>query len=119
MKRISLLLSILIITIFSFGQQYNTNKFRQLKQELPTPNVYRTAAGAPGHGYYQQKADYELEITLDDKWLHKAKKMTDYCFDNFYDDKSKMFYFTSDSDSQLITRKIETDDKVTETSWMM
>ena len=52
------------------------------------------------------------EITLDDKWLHKAKKMTDYCFDNFYDDKSKMFYFTSDSDSQLITRKIETDDNV-------
>ena len=67
MKRISLFLSILVITISSFGQNYNTNKFRQLKQELPTPNIYRTAAGAPGHGYYQQKADYDLNIRLDDE----------------------------------------------------
>lgn len=44
----------------------NHNKFRQLKQELPTPNLYRTAAGAPGHGYYQQQADYKMKITLDD-----------------------------------------------------
>ena len=66
MKKISLLLSLFIFSICSFGQQYNTNKFRQLKQELPTPNIYRTAAGAPGHGYYQQKANYDLNITLDD-----------------------------------------------------
>ncbi|MDY7396241.1 thioredoxin domain-containing protein [Aureibaculum sp. 2210JD6-5] len=52
------------------------------------------------------------EVTLDEKWLHNAKKMTDYCFDHFYDDKSQMFYFTSDNDPQLITRKIETDDNV-------
>lgn len=45
----------------------NTNKFRQLKQELATPNVYRTAAGAPGHEYYQQKADYVMDIELDDE----------------------------------------------------
>ncbi|MCB9235409.1 MAG: M1 family metallopeptidase [Bacteroidia bacterium] len=44
----------------------NTNKFRQLYMELPTPNVYRTASGAPGHGYYQQQADYNIEIELDD-----------------------------------------------------
>lgn len=50
-----------------FGQHnLNYNKFRQLKQELPTPNVYRTAAGTPGHEYYQQKADYEMKIELDD-----------------------------------------------------
>ena len=52
------------------------------------------------------------EVTLDDRWLHNAKKLTDYCFDNFYDDSSKMFFFTSDSDTELITRKIETDDNV-------
>ncbi len=52
------------------------------------------------------------EVTLDDRWLHNAKKMTDYCFDHFFDDTSKMFFFTSDQDQQLITRKIETDDNV-------
>ena len=45
---------------------YNHNKFKQLKEELATPNVYRTASGAPGHEYYQQKADYKMSITLDD-----------------------------------------------------
>ena len=65
--------NVLSILIFSFslvvfGQEnINTNKFRQLKQELPTPNVYRTAAGTPGHEYYQQQADYKMEIELDDK----------------------------------------------------
>jgi len=44
----------------------NTNKFRQLGQELPTPNVYRAASGAPGHLYWQQKADYVMNLELDD-----------------------------------------------------
>ena len=37
----------------------NYSKFKQLKEELPTPNSYRTATGAPGHEYYQQQADYK------------------------------------------------------------
>lgn len=41
-------------------------KFKQLYEELPTPNAYRTASGAPGHEYYQQRADYEMDIVLDD-----------------------------------------------------
>ena len=45
----------------------NISKFRQLKQELATPNSYRTASGAPGHEYYQQKADYKMDIILDDE----------------------------------------------------
>ena len=51
----------------SAQENLNTNKFRQLNQELPTPNVYRTASGAPGHEYYQQKADYEIDVELDEK----------------------------------------------------
>lgn len=47
--------------------QNDQNKFRQLQQELPTPNIYRTASGAPGHGYYQQKADYVIDLVLDDE----------------------------------------------------
>ena len=34
---------------------------------LPTPNEYRTASGAPGHRYWQQKADYVISVALDDK----------------------------------------------------
>ena len=46
--------------------QVNTSKFKQLGQELPTPNVYRTASGAPGHEYWQQQVDYNIQVTLDD-----------------------------------------------------
>ncbi|MFB9057951.1 M1 family metallopeptidase [Mariniflexile ostreae] len=45
----------------------NTNKFRQLHQEFATPNSFRTASGAPGQAYYQQQADYKMDIVLDDK----------------------------------------------------
>lgn len=45
----------------------NQNKFRQLTPVLPTPNTYRTASGAPGHEYWQQKADYNISLKLDDE----------------------------------------------------
>ena len=67
MKNIfSLALSILIV--FSGIAQDNTNhnKFKQLKEEVATPNVYRNGSGAPGHMYYQNRADYEMKITLND-----------------------------------------------------
>lgn len=46
---------------------YNENRFKQLYEEFSTPNVFRTASGAPGPQYYQQQADYVMNITLDDK----------------------------------------------------
>ena len=45
---------------------YNQSKFKQLKEELPTPNMYRTGSGAPGAFYYQQQANYKMDIRLDD-----------------------------------------------------
>ncbi|WGK65178.1 M1 family metallopeptidase [Croceiramulus getboli] len=45
----------------------NINKFRQLYQEMSTPNSYRAASGAPGHEYYQNEANYKMKIELDDK----------------------------------------------------
>ncbi|MFT6516791.1 MAG: hypothetical protein ACJATP_000447 [Candidatus Azotimanducaceae bacterium] len=42
------------------------NKFAQLEQLLPTPNVYRTASGAPGPDYWQQRADYKINVSLDE-----------------------------------------------------
>ena len=63
-----LALSLLAMAAFAVqAQNVNTSKFRQLGQELPTPNVYRTASGAPGHEYYQQRADYDMTVTLDDE----------------------------------------------------
>lgn len=52
----------------AFAQE-NTNqsKFKQLGSELRSPNVYRTASGAPGHEYWQQQADYDMQIRLDDE----------------------------------------------------
>ena len=49
------------------GGHTNQSKFRQLYQEFATPNSYRSASGAPGPNYYQQQADYKMDITLDDK----------------------------------------------------
>jgi hypothetical protein len=45
------------------------NKFEQLGTILPTPNEYRTASGAPGNKYWQQRADYDISCTLDEKNL--------------------------------------------------
>lgn len=68
-----LLTSLLLVALsgFSFAQVSQTkgdfeDKFRQLDEVLPTPNVYRNAAGAPGHEYWQQKVDYKIDVTLDE-----------------------------------------------------
>ena len=45
------------------------NKFEQLGTILATPNEYRTASGAPGPKYWQQRADYDIKATLDEKKL--------------------------------------------------
>jgi hypothetical protein len=42
------------------------DKFRQLDESLPTPNVYRNAAGEPGHKYWQQQVDYKIKATLNE-----------------------------------------------------
>src|SRR5436190_18927473 len=45
------------------------NKFEQLGTILPTPNEYRTASGAPGPKYWQQRCDYDIKCQLDEKNL--------------------------------------------------
>ncbi|MGV6844941.1 MAG: M1 family metallopeptidase [Lutibacter sp.] len=76
LKKTTLLFLLIFSSFFSFSQKtdnnpvkkghYNINKFRQLKQELPTPNNQHTASGAPGYEYTQQKVDYKMNIILDD-----------------------------------------------------
>jgi len=74
-KIISFIFSVLIISASTIAQNNatktqkghtNQNKFRQLKEMLATPNSQRTASGAPGKDYSQQKVDYDMSIVLDD-----------------------------------------------------
>ena len=75
MKKITLhLLTVFFIGASVFAQEKitkqghtNHNKFKQLKDELATPNSQRTASGAPGVNYTQQKVDYIMDIVLDDE----------------------------------------------------
>ncbi|UMB54772.1 M1 family metallopeptidase [Lutibacter sp. A64] len=70
-----LLLSTVIISSTTFAQEiqqkneqkghYNISKFKQLNEELPTPNKQHTASGAPGYQYTQQQVDYNMDIVLD------------------------------------------------------
>jgi len=76
MKKLSLLL---LLPALLFAQEktpptppkqsgrYDNNKFSQMYDLMATPNMFRTASGAPGPAYYQQQADYKIDIELDDK----------------------------------------------------
>jgi len=76
-----------MFTVFLYGQKNtNQNKFRQLYQELPTPNAYRTASGAPGHAYWQQRADYDMRVELDDEHQQIRGSETITYFNNSPDD---------------------------------
>ena len=65
-----LFLVLLAISHISFSQgSYGEweKKFEQLGTMLPTPNSYRTASGAPGIDYWQQRADYKIDVTINDE----------------------------------------------------
>src|SRR5215475_11488553 len=76
MKRL-LFVSSLCIAVFTLKAQNIQNnpssnhgsKFEQLGTILPTPNEYRTASGAPGPKYWQQRCDYDIKCELDEKNL--------------------------------------------------
>lgn len=67
-----LLLAALFLPVFATADAIRQTKndhydaFRQLDVDLPTANVYRTASGAPGPQYWQQRADYKIDVALDE-----------------------------------------------------
>jgi len=95
----------LFIPALAFGQK---NKFAQLDQELPTPNEYRNAAGAPGHNYYQQKADYKIDIEINDQTQRLSGVETITYTNNSPDQLEYLWIqldqniYSKDSDSKLI-----------------
>jgi hypothetical protein len=68
MRQLLLISLILLVAPLAFGQSKSkpSDKFKQLEEILPTPNEYRTASGAPGSKYWQQRADYKIDVELDD-----------------------------------------------------
>jgi hypothetical protein len=66
MKKQILVLILGLSAAFAMAQKA-PHKFDQMKQEFATPGVYRTASGAPGYLYWQQRADYVINIVLDDE----------------------------------------------------
>ncbi|MDW8301829.1 MAG: M1 family metallopeptidase, partial [Bacteroidia bacterium] len=74
MKHSSLLIGIVFSAVLSSLHaqnqklmRTNESKFKQIHDLLPTPNEYRTASGAPGHKYWQQRADYHIKVQIDDE----------------------------------------------------
>ncbi len=73
MKKLLSCITILAILFSASAQNIQNNptsnhgnKFEQLGTLLPTPNEYRTASGAPGPKYWQQRADYDIKCELDE-----------------------------------------------------
>src|SRR5450759_649092 len=84
MKRISFACCLfLLASSFLFAQDIKNNptsnhgnRFEQLGTILPTPNEYRTASGAPGPKYWQQRCDYDIVAELDEPNLRLNGKET-------------------------------------------
>jgi hypothetical protein len=66
MIRLPIGLAALCLTMSAIAAEPFDDKFRQLDELLPTPTTIRTASGAPGHAYWQQRADYTIRATLDE-----------------------------------------------------
>ncbi|MCG2462283.1 M1 family metallopeptidase [Flavobacteriaceae bacterium F89] len=69
MKKLVIVLGLVMIVFFqsAVGQQRtNQSPFRQLTEELPSPNSYRTASGKSGPDYFQQQVDYDMNVALDE-----------------------------------------------------
>ena len=62
-----LLFSIVLPLSFSAQNQPYQGKFEPIDNMIPPPNVYRSASGAPGKAYWQQRADYKIKAQLDEK----------------------------------------------------
>ncbi len=70
-KRLLLACAVFLTGTAAWAQQapatQNANtRFEQLGPVLPTPNTFRTASGAPGKDYFQNRADYDIKVELDD-----------------------------------------------------
>lgn len=65
---VSGLMALFLVPATAFAQSKSNpvDKFAQMEDLLPTPTAYRTASGAPGRNYWQQRADYDIKVEIDE-----------------------------------------------------
>jgi hypothetical protein len=82
--KLSFAMAIAFVPVLTTAQHRTTpvDKFAQMEDLLPTPNVYRTASGSPGRNYWQQRADYDIKVELDDTNQHLTASETITYFNN-------------------------------------
>lgn len=117
MKRNLLLIALLVIGFNSTAQYLNNpgsnhgNKFEQLGTIISDPNSYRSASGAPGPAYWQQRADYEINAELDEKNLRLKGSESITYYNNSPDPLSYLWVQLDENE-----HKSTSDNKLTETS---
>ncbi|MBE7171735.1 MAG: M1 family peptidase [Williamsia sp.] len=77
------------------------NKFEQLGTILPTPNEYRTASGAPGPKYWQQRADYDIKCELDEPGQRLSGSETISYFNNSPDQLTYLWLQLDENEHSL------------------
>ena len=112
MKQLLIILIVLGPFVIQLKAQTDPNwgqKFEQLGTILPTPNSTRTASGAPGKAYWQQRADYKIQITLDDQSQQITGNERITYFNHSPDDLEYLWlqldqnFRAQDSDTPLVT----------------
>lgn len=108
---------VLIFSTNAFAQHINNpgsnhgNKFEQLGTIISDPNIYRSASGAPGPAYWQQRADYEIDAELDEKNLRLNGSETITYYNNSPDPLSYLWVQLDENQ-----HKASSDNKLTERS---
>ena len=98
----------------------NNANFIKNKMRNPQKSLYRiyknnkaTISGSLEDYAAVMQAFISLyEQTLDQQWLNESNELVTYCFEHFYDSDSKMFFFSDNTDPQLISPTVETQDNV-------
>ena len=95
----------------------NGNLFHSFKNGTPG-GAEQSVAKANINGFLEDYAHVIqayislYEVTLDESWVQNAKQLTDYAFDNFYDEEAQFFLFNSKQDAALISKHYEVEDNV-------
>ncbi|GAA4885864.1 M1 family metallopeptidase [Flaviramulus aquimarinus] len=87
------LLPLVFLVLFSFSTTYSQNqpwqgKFEPIDNMISPPNIYRSASGAPGKAYWQQRADYKIKVVLNEVNNTISGEETITYFNNSPDDLS-------------------------------
>ena len=86
--RVFFLFILTLATSIQIQSQNNPwqGKFEPIDRLLSPPNSYRTASGAPGESYWQQRADYDIKVNIDEKTNTLSGEETITYYNNSPDD---------------------------------